>query len=80
MVLLKENHEGLLQQLEEGGVFEHGMPFSFAPKEKLTWTCIGVEPVGDVIQYTFHVHFMGVMLRAVRARLDPATHAVDWEG
>jgi len=80
-MMLRENQAQILRDLAEGDVIEAGVLFDFAPEERLAWTCVGIETLeSGEVQYTFHVYFMGIMLRAVRGNLNPQTEQVKWGG
>ena len=75
----REKQAEVLMRLNEGDVFEHGALFQFAPTEKLAWKCVGVEDLGvGQTQYTFHVYFMGIMIKAVCAQHDNLNASVSW--
>jgi hypothetical protein len=71
----------LFATLNEGDVFEYGAPFAF-DAEKLVWRCEEVLSIatedGPLQRYTFHVYFRDVMLRALVALVDPASHKIFW--
>jgi len=67
----------LLATLAEGDVLECGQLFTFAPGERLVWRCEEVATVEGRQRYTFHVYYMGVLLRSAVAYRNKAGE-VQW--
>lgn len=76
----QESQVRALSGIAEGDVMEAGTPFLFAPKERLTWRCVGIEPGPQpgLTRYLFHVYFMGVVVKAACGELDSEAGKVTW--